>query len=129
MDPFEIESRRQGAALAGHVGDELGRLLGARAAEAEEVVGPTGHARPGGVGPMVAEGRIGSVAAFGRLDEVGAHAVGAGPPPVDVLLVAGHVDAVDVMRGGPAAAPRHGLRGAPARARAAAGGQRQESRI
>ncbi len=81
--PFHIEDRRQGSGCAGDMGDEPAGLLDGGAAVVEEMIGAARDAGAGRALPVLIEQRVGLIAAFGRLDEGKADAVGLRGLPID----------------------------------------------
>ena len=93
--PFEIKHRRQGAGIGRHVLGEPCRLLGGQRAPGHEVIGATRHAGIAGANPVPLEIGIDIVFPLGCLHEHEMDAGAARLGEIDILLIAGHVDALD----------------------------------
>ncbi len=74
---------------------KLLRLVDARPAEGEEVIGADSKARRARLAQIEGKGIVDMVAAFCRLDDGEGDIVGGNTPPVDQPLMMGNVDAPD----------------------------------
>lgn len=86
---FQIDRRRQRVGFDGYAGDEIRRLVRARPAEGEEMIGAALDAGVARGEPVRGEAAVPVVAALGRLDVSEADALHRQLAPVDAALVMG----------------------------------------
>src|SRR3569833_1925833 len=91
---FEVDRGRQRVVRARYRAQEIGRLLGSRAAQAVEMIGAAFDARGLGAGPVGGEGRVDIVAALGRLDIGDIHSGIGEVGPAYLALIVRLVDAL-----------------------------------
>ena len=93
---LEIDSRREGVALGRGDIEEMVSLVCAGRAQSEVVVGPPIQSGFLGSAPVLIEAGVGEVTALGGLDVRERDAVACDAPPVDDVLMMGHIDAVSL---------------------------------